>query len=628
MKFRTDFVTNSSDSSFLTFNIKNKRLFDCLTGLGIKFENVNDGEFDDGMRIVLPSGESEVIEGSENWSLPYLSDYSSISAWLVSIILWEVEEVYPAKEEEEYSEFSKELIKLLNKADVIHLDWDAVDTWSRFSMAADLEEKFGQMDADITDAVIEHAYGFEGEVGPCIFTEVKNGTKKSVTYSNNDEIETEDCDGLKFVVTGKLEQFENREEIVETIEGMGGSVIDSVSKNTDYVICNDISSSSSKMKKAATLGIPVLSEMAFIRRFCDPDDFDDIKDEDEIYDDAWDIVYDGDVLGFVMKNGTQPVEMEVWKDGKWVKNTSSQKKATEEAASSQKEKEAKTMISKILEEDNGLLKRLLLITSRDCLVSSDPEQLSVAETISFDELCDRGFLRFKHGSIEEYEAQNCYIIVKKEESKGFLGDTYHQVVFSVICKTDIADIDGYKSRPIEICSVISDIVNGKKLPDIGVLKYSMLATQVITDSIVGCTIWFTIEDKAAQIKNIIAGYDIDNGAIIQELLKDDSFKKDLGVENLSEEEVYSKGYINVTETFGKTYDSWVIINWEFAMEVSLSIVLVSKDKEKLQEMTSIVKTRISGLKLPVRGVLNYNDEFSKKEMKLSDELFAAMLAFK
>lgn len=95
----------------------------------------------------------------------------------------------------------------------------------------------------------------------------------------DDGIEAEDCDGLKFAVTGKLKFFENRAEIVEFIEEAGGSVTETVSKNTDYLICNDVKSNSSKMKKAKDLGIAVLSEADFIRRFADPDDFDDLMAE-------------------------------------------------------------------------------------------------------------------------------------------------------------------------------------------------------------------------------------------------------------------------------------------------------------------------------------------------------------
>lgn len=310
MKFRTDFVTNSSDSSFLTFNVKNKALFQCLKNLGIRFENTKENEFSDTMRIVLPSGESTEIDGGENWSLPYVDECPSISAWIVALLLHEVEE-------DGYSEFSKELITLLNEANITHLDWEAVESWSRDEMMEDLSAKFDQMDGAIEEASIEHTYGFEGEVGPCIYTEVHNGKRLSVNYSDEEEIETEECDGLKFVVTGKLKYFENRDEIVEAIEDMGGSVSDSISKNTDYLICNDIHSTSSKMKKAKELGISVLTELAFIRRFCNPEDFDDICDNDEVCLDAWDMTSEGGVLDFVVENGTQPIVMEVWKDGRW-----------------------------------------------------------------------------------------------------------------------------------------------------------------------------------------------------------------------------------------------------------------------------------------------------------------------
>ena len=71
--------------------------------------------------------------------------------------------------------------------------------------------------------------------------------------------------GKTFVVTGKVEHFPNRDALKEYIADRGGKVTGSVSAKTDYLINNDISSSSSKNKKAAQLGIPILSEEDFLR---------------------------------------------------------------------------------------------------------------------------------------------------------------------------------------------------------------------------------------------------------------------------------------------------------------------------------------------------------------------------
>ena len=67
------------------------------------------------------------------------------------------------------------------------------------------------------------------------------------------------------MVTGKVEHFPNRDALKEYIADRGGKVTGSVSAKTDYLINNDISSSSSKNKKAAQLGIPILSEEDFLR---------------------------------------------------------------------------------------------------------------------------------------------------------------------------------------------------------------------------------------------------------------------------------------------------------------------------------------------------------------------------
>lgn len=73
-------------------------------------------------------------------------------------------------------------------------------------------------------------------------------------------------EGLTFVVTGSVEVFKNRKELQVKIEELGGKVVGSVSANTSYLINNDVESSSSKNKKAKSLGIPIISEQDFISK--------------------------------------------------------------------------------------------------------------------------------------------------------------------------------------------------------------------------------------------------------------------------------------------------------------------------------------------------------------------------
>lgn len=70
--------------------------------------------------------------------------------------------------------------------------------------------------------------------------------------------------GKTFVITGKLNHFKNRDELVQKIEEYGGKVAGSVSKNTDYLINNDITSVSSKNKKAKELGVKIITEEQFL----------------------------------------------------------------------------------------------------------------------------------------------------------------------------------------------------------------------------------------------------------------------------------------------------------------------------------------------------------------------------
>ena len=71
--------------------------------------------------------------------------------------------------------------------------------------------------------------------------------------------------GMNFVITGSVEHFANRGEIKALIESLGGKVTGSVTSKTNYLINNDVTSTSSKNKKANELGIPILSEEAFLQ---------------------------------------------------------------------------------------------------------------------------------------------------------------------------------------------------------------------------------------------------------------------------------------------------------------------------------------------------------------------------
>lgn len=70
--------------------------------------------------------------------------------------------------------------------------------------------------------------------------------------------------GIGFVITGKLEKYPNRSALESVILHNGGAVQSGVSSNTNYLINNDINSTSSKNKKAKELNIPIISEQDFI----------------------------------------------------------------------------------------------------------------------------------------------------------------------------------------------------------------------------------------------------------------------------------------------------------------------------------------------------------------------------
>lgn len=92
--------------------------------------------------------------------------------------------------------------------------------------------------------------------------EYENLCKEITIVDKNVKVE-QDLTGKIFVITGKLESYPNRDVLKAEIEARGGKVSGSVSKNTSYLINNDVTSNSGKNKKAKELRVAIISEEDF-----------------------------------------------------------------------------------------------------------------------------------------------------------------------------------------------------------------------------------------------------------------------------------------------------------------------------------------------------------------------------
>ena len=81
-----------------------------------------------------------------------------------------------------------------------------------------------------------------------------------VDFRSHEEKKDDRFAGMTFVLTGALERF-TRDEASALIESFGGKASSSVSKKTSYVVAGE--NAGSKLTKAQSLGIPVLSEDEF-----------------------------------------------------------------------------------------------------------------------------------------------------------------------------------------------------------------------------------------------------------------------------------------------------------------------------------------------------------------------------
>lgn len=136
------------------------------------------------------------------------------------------------------------------------------NTWEQFINAVEGDYKF----YDIPNFGLEMHYALK----KFNYTEAKELVNKYIIFNSIDKnLETTEKN-LKdqvFVITGKTQKFKNRDELKNLIESLGGKVTSAVSKNTTYLINNDIDSDSSKNQSAKKLNIPIINEEKFLEIF-------------------------------------------------------------------------------------------------------------------------------------------------------------------------------------------------------------------------------------------------------------------------------------------------------------------------------------------------------------------------
>ena len=97
-----------------------------------------------------------------------------------------------------------------------------------------------------------------------IFIEELNALEKEITIPKTTTKTDGSLNNLTFVITGSLTHFSNRDELVEFIESHGGKVVKAISNKVNYLINNDITSTSTKNREAKELNIPIISEEDFL----------------------------------------------------------------------------------------------------------------------------------------------------------------------------------------------------------------------------------------------------------------------------------------------------------------------------------------------------------------------------
>ena len=154
------------------------------------------------------------------------------------------------------------------------------------------------------------------------------------------------------------------------------------------------------------------------------------------------------------------------------------------------DKDTETILRKLFIEcqpHSDILKRLLVINTKDCLSNKDNEDYKkIVSEISLGLLREKGYVKLAPKiRMPEHEEVKAYIIISFDNFTANDTNPFYRdctVTFDIICHTDYWEMDNYQIRPLKIAGYIDGILNKAKLSGIGTFDF-LGASELILDEV-------------------------------------------------------------------------------------------------------------------------------------------------